>query len=84
VPLWRAAQPRVYVADASLYNEENLIALGQTPWISRVPVTIAEAQQLMQTLPQSMFSVSSLNNYAIALSVQHLRRSPPALAGSPQ
>ena len=63
---WKAAKPKVYVADAALYNEENLIALGQTPWISRVPATIAEAQQLMQTLPQSMFRVSSLNNYAIA------------------
>ncbi len=55
------------MADAALYNEENLIALGQTPWISRVPATIAEAQQLMQTIPQEMFTVSSLNNnYAIA------------------
>ena len=63
---WKAAQPQVYVADAALYNEENLIALGQTPWISRVPATIAEAQQLMQTLPQSLFQSSSWNNYTIA------------------
>ena len=52
------------MADAALYSEENLIALGQTPWISRVPATISEAQQLMQTLPQEMFSVSSNPNYA--------------------
>ena len=63
---WRAAKPSVYVADAALYNKENLVALGQTPWISRVPATIAEAQQLIQTLPQEMFRVSSLNNYSIA------------------
>jgi hypothetical protein len=64
---WRAAAPKVYVADAALYSEENLIALGQTPWISRVPATITEAQQLMRTLPQALFRVSSLNNnYAIA------------------
>jgi transposase len=64
---WRAAKPEVYVADAALYHEENLIALGQTPWISRVPATIAEAQQLMQTIPQEMFTVSSSNNnYLIA------------------
>ena len=47
-------------------REENLEALGETPWISRVPATIAEAQQLMQTLPPEMFTVSSLENYAIA------------------
>ena len=63
---WKAAGPKVYVADAALYTEENLQALGATPWISRVPATIAEAQQLMQTLPQELFRVSSLNNYAIA------------------
>ena len=64
---WQAAQPKVYVADAALYNEENLKALGETHWISRVPATIAEAQQLRQTLPQSMFSVCSSNpNYSIA------------------
>lgn len=63
---WKAAQPEVYVADAALYNEENLIALGNTPWISRVPATITEAQQLMQTLPPEMFRVSSLDNYTIA------------------
>ena len=52
---WTAAQPSVYVADAALYNEDNLKALGETPWISRVPATIAAAQQLMQSLPQSLF-----------------------------
>jgi transposase len=63
---WKATEPEVYVADAALYSEENLEALGATPWISRVPATIAEAQQLMQTLPPEMFTVSSLDNYAIA------------------
>ncbi len=63
---WKATEPEVYVADAALYSEENLEALGATPWISRVPATIAEAQQLMQTLPPEMFTVSSLGNYAIA------------------
>ena len=63
---WKAAPPEVYVADAALYSQENLEALGKTPWISRVPATIAEAQQLMQTLPSEMFTLSSLENYAIA------------------
>lgn len=63
---WKAAKPEVYVADAALYNQENIKALGETPWISRVPASIALAQQLMQTLPQEMFSLSSLNdNYSM-------------------
>ncbi len=46
--------------------QENLEALGKTPWISRVPATIAERQQLMQSLPPEMFTVTTLENYAIA------------------
>lgn len=52
---WKVTQPEVYVADAVLYSEENLTVLGETPWISRVPGSIGEAQQLMQTLPSEMF-----------------------------
>lgn len=63
---WKAAPPEVYVADAALYSEENLKALGETPWISRVPASIAKAQQLMQTLPSEMFTVTALGNYDIA------------------
>lgn len=63
---WKAAQPEVYVADAALYNEENLEALEKTPWISRVPATIAEARRLMQTLRAEMFPTSCSDNYAIA------------------
>ncbi|MEM9009524.1 MAG: IS1634 family transposase [Cyanobacteria bacterium P01_F01_bin.86] len=63
---WKAQEPEVYVADAALYSEENLQALGATPWISRVPATIAEAQCLMQTLPSELFGVSAADNYALA------------------
>jgi transposase len=61
---WQAAKPEVYVADAALYSEENLVALGEIPWISRVPATIAEAQQLIQFLPSEMFSLSSNPSYS--------------------
>lgn len=63
---WKAARPEVYVADAALYNEENLEALEKTPWISRVPATIVEARRLMQTLRAEMFTISCSDNYAIA------------------
>lgn len=52
----------MYVADAALYHQENLIALQSTPWISRVPASINEAQQLMQTLPSSAFTPSEIDN----------------------
>ena len=72
---WKAAQPEVYVADAALYNEENLAALGETPWISRVPGSIGEAEQLMQTLPSEMFLPSCSDNYTMVevCSTYHLQ-----------
>ena len=63
---WRAAKPEVFVADSALYSSENLQALGNTPWITRVPATIAEALWLMQTLPPEQFIASCLSNYRIA------------------
>lgn len=50
---WKAAQPEVYVADAALYSEENLEALGETPWISRVPATIAPGTMVDADSPVS-------------------------------
>jgi transposase len=61
---WLGVSSSVYVADAALYHQENLIALESTPWISRVPASINEAQQLMQTIPSSMFTPSQINNYS--------------------
>ena len=63
---WRAAKPEVIAADAALYSAENLQSLGSTPWITRVPATIAEASWLMQTLPPEQFIPSSMSNYQIA------------------
>ena len=63
---WRAAKPEVFVADSALYSQENLQALGTTPWITRVPATIAEASWLMQNLPPEQFIASCLSNYRIA------------------
>ncbi|NES17987.1 MAG: IS1634 family transposase [Symploca sp. SIO3E6] len=60
---WIAAEPKVFVADAALYSEENLKRLEDTPWISRVPGTITEVQQLMQALPAQMFTPSTCSGY---------------------
>ena len=63
---WSAAQPEALVADCALFSEENIQKLGPTPWITRVPATIAEAVWLMQNLLPELFIESSLSGYRIA------------------
>ncbi len=81
MPLWKAAPPEVYVADAALYSQENLEALGKTPWISRVPATIAEAQQLMQSLPPEMFT--SIGQRQLRSSLAQAIETSPNQRGKP-
>jgi transposase len=50
-----AQPPQVMAADAALFTAENLSILGELPWISRVPASIAQAKHLMQTQPMSQF-----------------------------
>ena len=63
---WTASAPEVFVADTALYSQENLKALDSTPWITRVPATIAEASWLMQNLLPELFINSSVSGYRIA------------------
>ena len=53
----------LFVADAALYSEENLQVLTNLRWLSRVPATIKEAQQLMEQLPEEAFQPSQLSGY---------------------
>ena len=63
---WTGEQPKVFVADAALFSEENLRTLATTPWITRAPATLGAVQQLLQTLPAEQFHPSGLSGYAIA------------------
>ncbi len=58
----------LFVADAALYNQENLQSLTNLQWLSRVPATIKEAQQLMEHLPddEEAFVFSQLKGYRYA------------------
>lgn len=61
-----AQPPQVIAADAALFTQENLGILGDLPWISRVPASIAEAQRLMRTQPLAQFkpfATSPLRDY---------------------
>ena len=48
----------VMVADSALYSAENLETLGSTRWITRVPLSLAAAQQAVSQLPESAFEQS--------------------------
>jgi gamma-glutamyltranspeptidase len=37
------------ICDSSLYSQENIQILGEIPWITRVPATIKQAQEMMET-----------------------------------
>ncbi len=55
----------LFVADAALYGAENIQQLQSLRWLSRVPATIKEAQNLL-ALPKELFVSSSLEGYKIA------------------
>ena len=55
----------IFVGDAALYSAENIQQLKSLRWLSRVPATIKEVQNLL-TLPKELFVSSSLEGYKIA------------------
>lgn len=63
---WNADELEVVSADAALYSEANLQTLGNTPWIIRVPATIAEATWLLEHLCPEQFSPSEREGYTFA------------------
>jgi transposase len=42
-------QETTMICDSSLYSQENIQILGEIPWITRVPATIKQAQEMMET-----------------------------------
>ena len=53
----------ILVADAALYSIENLSKLGSLGWITRVPLTLSEAQALVSDLAPDDFSDSERPGY---------------------
>lgn len=56
----------VYVADAALYSANNLEQLGTLRWISRVPMTLTQAHEVIDLIDESAFRPSVLDGYRIA------------------
>jgi transposase len=63
---WQQQPPEVFVADAALYSADNLKALGSTPWISRVPASLTQAQERLQGLVTAQFQPSAISGYTVA------------------
>ena len=66
-----AYSPTYLVADSALYNAENLHKLANTSlkWITRVPATLTEAQEVLaQAQPETMASLSDGYRYAVVAS----------------
>ncbi len=55
------------IADAALYNAKNISTLSEMKWLSRVPMTIGLAKELVSTLSLSDFISSSLTGYSYSV-----------------
>ena len=60
---WTLTSPEVIVCDCALYSSPNILALGSTPWITLVPMTITAAKQLLQTLSEQQFEATKVKGY---------------------
>ncbi len=51
------------VGDSALYSKENLELLQQIKWLTRVPLSLCEAKNLVSSLPSSEFQSSEIPGY---------------------
>ena len=51
------------VGDSALYSKENLELLQQIKWLTRVPLSLSEAKNLVSSLPSSEFEASEIPGY---------------------
>ena len=56
----------ILVADSALYSAANLAQMGDLHWITRVPLTLAEAEALVSDLPAEAFEASQRDGYRLA------------------
>lgn len=56
----------LYVADSALYSEENLRQLSGLQWLTRAPLTINAASELINQVPDAALTATALEGYRIA------------------
>lgn len=61
------------VADSALYTADNLIAMKQLKWLTRVPLTLAQAKQILLEIQANEWRTSSHKGYRIAERRSHYR-----------
>ena len=54
---------KVIVADSALFNEKSIIVLGNFPWVSRVPETIAAAKDLIAAVADDLLQTKEEQAY---------------------
>jgi transposase len=52
------------VSDSALYSENNLKFMGDIFWLSRVPLTLKEAQRLINETPEEELTKSTIEGYS--------------------
>lgn len=55
----------IYVADSALYTENNLQAMSKIKWISRVPLSVKEAQEKIVEIKEEEWEESEIGGYKI-------------------
>lgn len=55
----------IYVADSALYTENNLQAMSKIKWISRVPLSVKEAQEKIVEIKEEEWEESEVGGYKI-------------------
>ena len=56
----------LYVADSALYSKENLQQLSGLRWLTRVPLTLSAASELVNQLSESALAPTKLEGYRMA------------------
>lgn len=55
------------VADSALYTASNIKLMSEIKWLSRVPLSLAEAKKLVRTTPNLEFIKSQIEGYSYAV-----------------
>jgi transposase len=53
----------LFVVDSALFSAENLRQLGSIQWLTRVPLTLKEAKQVLQEVQASDWQATELEGY---------------------
>jgi transposase len=56
----------LFVADGALYSADSLERMSDLKWLTRVPLTLAEAKRVLSEIEEEAFEESALSGYRIA------------------